>query len=152
MGKAKPIPNVSLAPTVAAYLAGLIDGEGCIGIYARKLSDTRRFPYHQLVVKIGMRDREAIDFMVEHTGAWGATTSCKQMSTGIIHMTTLHGRRAADFLKRIIPYMTVKKRQAELAVEFYEVCEFSKGNSSVSEQQLERRESYRRNLRLLKNA
>lgn len=140
--KKKAMPE--LGPISAAYLAGLIDGEGCIGIYNKKPAGTRKSPYHQLQVGVAMREPEGIGYMAEFKKGYHSWKGCRAMSTGMIHEVKLYGRKAAAFLKEILPYLKVKRRQAQMAIEFYEVCKFNQRglNHPITEQELARRNYY----------
>lgn len=96
---------------VLAYLAGIVDGEGCVFIQKK----------HVLTLTIGMRDREAIDLFSSYFGIVGRTRT-KDKKGGIHHVWCVTHRRAFTALKELLPYMRVKRRQAELALEFYERC------------------------------
>ena len=135
-----------------AYLAGLIDGEGCIGIYARKPTGTRRVEYHQLQVIVGMGDAGPIEFMAEQTHSYGSLKYHKATKTGHIYEVRLHGQRAAAFLEQVAPFLKGKRAQAELGIAFYHNCYFSKTNQVVTAVELEQRRSYELALKEMKHA
>ena len=135
----------------AAYLAGLIDGEGCIGIYARKPNGTRRFLYHQLQVIVGMGEPEAIDFMAQVTAGYHSLRYNRDIKGHTVHEIRLYGQKGASFLKEILPFLRNKRPQAEIAIEFYQNCNFSKANQAVSEDELALRCSYEMALKAMKH-
>lgn len=148
--------EISIDPLDASYMAGLIDGEGCIGIYAKQPCGSRQYPYHQLSVSIGMCDSEGVKFFrekTEHIGCYSRTVQKHYLTREKAEFTftvTLVGKKAAELLVNILPYLKVKKKQAELAIEFYERCRFSQGNQGVTEEELSLRSCYEKELKRLK--
>lgn len=111
--KLKNIPDV-----VAAYLAGIVDGEGHISLTLSK----RKFNISP-VLGIANSDRRIIKFIEEWLPVmiWQeepenrgqriiSRRSCWRASVG--------GLLVGKILPKIIPYMTAKKRRAEQVVEF----------------------------------
>jgi len=144
------LPNVDWSvPQDSAYLAGIVDGEGCIGIYG-----TKRYynsvVYHNLVVTVQMREFEAIKHLFQLTKQNGGKLYFNRLANTFVW--SLHGIKAADFLKRIVSQMTVKKEQAELAIKFYRYCKFSNGNKLPSSFELYKRNFFEKRLKEMKSA
>ena len=101
-----------------AYAAGLIDGEGCIGVYNQTCPTTRTKTRYNLLVRVQMSDWEAILWMKNTFG--GCYRSHPQLGYGtrIMYEWTLSSKMAGEFLKQILPYLKNKRRQAELAIQF----------------------------------
>jgi hypothetical protein len=76
-----------------AYIAGIIDGEGSIGINKIKNYNGTNTTYYRLLVQV---------CMVE----------------GCIPQWLCDAFGAVSFLKVILPYLKIKKEQAEIAIEF----------------------------------
>lgn len=134
-----------------AYLAGLIDGEGCIGIYASKPNGTRTVLYHQLQVIVGMKDEGPIQFMADSTNSFKSVKRRKILASGEYHEVKLYGQRAALFLRQVLPFLKGKADQARKAIEFYDECHFSRTNAAVSTEELERRQYYANVLKEMKH-
>lgn len=101
-----------------AYAAGLIDGEGCIHIKRYTDRDFIGDYCYSLMVIINMSDGESLDYM---KGCFGGNIHKNSQSKyGKLPAWTweLYGRKAAEFLKRIFPFLRIKKAQAELAMRF----------------------------------
>jgi hypothetical protein len=97
-----PIPD-----TVVAYTAGLLDGEGCIRVQRTK-------EYYGARVQISQKDRHVLDWVAEYFGgivSKAPSHSCSQW--------TATGERAALVLELLIPFLIVKKDQAELLLSSY---------------------------------
>jgi hypothetical protein len=100
----------------AAYLAGLIDGEGTISLSRRHANERR-----QLVVSISSTERELVDWAVDATGVGKITrkrTSSNKHAPGLTY--SVSNRRALAVLKQVIPYLRSYKRlRARLVLEQY---------------------------------
>jgi len=95
-----------------AYLAGIIDGEGTIGIYYHKGRNSYR-------VKIYVVNtyKPLIDWLGSVFGGFVYQRTHKTWKTKYEwHL----GEDAMDLLKSLIPYLKIKKEQALTAIEFRE--------------------------------
>lgn len=106
----------------AAWAAGIIDGEGSIFIMSQKRNDRDRDVNYILRVSVQSVDRimtkelqrmwpDGAEFSVQRNGNENWSDTLKWQ---------LSGKRAARFLKEILPYLRVKKDQAETAIKFQE--------------------------------
>lgn len=101
------------------YLAGLLDGEGTIGINHRPRRDDGRREEMQshIVVSFTMCDREPLDAIVERFGG-----KVHKLTTEPTWRTPYrwqsHSRAGEELLRAARPYLLVKHRQADLALEF----------------------------------
>jgi len=103
-----------------AYIAGLVDGEGYIGLV--KVTETRRIfrtTYCYLpTIRISMCDREGIDF-IDRLFKGNIWFHQKQKGWRDQWEWSAKGKkRVAEILKAILPYLKIKKRQAEVLIEF----------------------------------
>lgn len=110
-------------PCILAYLAGIVDGEGCIGIYGnygRWISSRgKRKAIYRLDVKVGMSDPEPIVLLRQVFA--GSIHTRKQLPQGgrrPFYTWCVSQRKAKYALSLLIPYLRAKKAQAELALEF----------------------------------
>lgn len=104
-----------LSATDAAYLAGILDGEGSISISCC----TRRGRLKtEITVGIANNCGPLLDWIAEVTGVGGLYRAKR----GHLHRSAwnLAGFQASVFLKQLIPYLRIKKEQAALAVQFCE--------------------------------
>lgn len=103
--------------TDIAYIAGLIDGEGYIGIKrGTKRKDCFNRAYHARI-QVRMVDEPSIKFLVETLGgnyykesptaAKGRPLFCYQCSD----------RAAEHVLRTVLPYLRIKKQSAETVLE-----------------------------------
>ncbi len=116
--------SLTISEADLAYTAGIIDGEGNIGIYPNTSHLTKAGKtVHRMRVRVTNTDEWLIHWLKENYGG----------SIGVVDRGTLYGRNwkpawwwtlscnpALRFLKLILPYLRLKKPQAELAVRFQE--------------------------------
>jgi len=102
--------------TDLAYTAGIMDGEGSIGIARRKSKSCKRGYTLELCVQVTSSDEWLCTWL---KFAFGSSLSHSINSAGnpMWHWI-LGARKAADFLKLILPYLKLKRPQAELAIKF----------------------------------
>lgn len=96
------------------WSAGFLDGEGYVCI-ARDVSKHRRWVNFHLTLSASQREREPLDRLKELFG--GSIFHYKLL--GIVYWRwSLHSKNAAQVLRDTLPYLTVKREVAELAVRF----------------------------------
>jgi len=108
-----------------AYIAGLLDGEGYIGI--RKAS-WKKYRHLKLLVQITNSDKEVIE--------WIKNTSQTLVKSGFIDVLPAKNTRKARyvfklegmkgikrFLQMLLPYLRIKRKQAEMALKYISIRE-----------------------------
>lgn len=106
--------------TDRAWLAGLIDGEGCISIL-ETTSGRDSGPVstsYPPILQIRMCDRECIDkamFLVGSNGVNPAQYPPSQGGVRPSYQWRIHGRKAADTIAEIYPFLLIKRKQAIVA-------------------------------------
>jgi hypothetical protein len=102
--------------TDLAYVAGIIDGEGWISIKNRTIKNGNR--NYALKVGVGNTNEWLINWL---KFSFGGSVCLKkkwlvnQKQQWIWDLST---KQASEFLKLILPYLRLKKPQAELAISF----------------------------------
>ena len=112
----------------AAYLAGLIDGEGTITLVRKHRNEHR-----QLGVFISSTERHLLEFAKAVTGVGKITTkktSKSNHSPGFAY--AVYNRQALDLLNSLFPYLRSYKRdRAKLILKHY--LEFTPRNGKYTE-------------------
>lgn len=106
----------ALPPTAAAYVAGLIDGEGTITLSRRHANERR-----QLVVSIVSTERDILEWLLIHVGV-GKVTSKRTVSPRHAPSFTysLSNRQALALLRQVAPFLrSYKQIRASMAVDHY---------------------------------
>ena len=109
-------PTQQLSPEDAAYLGGLIDGEGTISLTRRHAGERR-----QLVVSISSTESCILDWVLA-TVATGKITRKRVVSSrhapGLTY--SISNRQALSVLTQVSPYLrSYKRRRAQLVLERY---------------------------------
>jgi intein/homing endonuclease len=105
-----------LAPVDAAYIAGLMDGEGTVSLSRRHKADQR-----QLVISISSTERELLEFVCQVLAA-GRITSKRTYNAAHTPSFTfaICNRQALELLKQITPYLRgYKRHRAQLVLDNY---------------------------------
>ena len=102
-----------------AYMAGLVDGEGYIGIKktkAYKCQDRQTNGYHARI-QIRIIDEPAIKFFAENLGGWyyKETPHCKNGRPLFCYQSS--DKSAETILKTLLPYLRVKKESAKTVLD-----------------------------------
>ncbi len=126
-----------LALTDAAYLAGLIDGEGTI-----TLSRINRNKYRALVVTVSNTEMDILQYVQAVTGVGKITNKRSVKSTHAPSFTyQVSNRQALGILGQIVEYLrSHKAARAHLALEDYLLL--TPRNGRYSTEQLEKRELF----------
>jgi hypothetical protein len=123
-----------MVSTDAAYLAGLLDGEGCI--HAAMIG--RNKEQVQLLVEVWNTHKGTIDHLHEafggHRGVQDRSESWKP-----VHFWRISIGGVRKFLPEIAPYMRIKRDQAEVALELANLPATPKGQRLSDDVVSERR-------------
>lgn len=93
-----------------AYMAGFFDGDGCITV----ATNTNKGLTLRAYVA-----QNTIEPLLLFQNVWPKGVMAQQRGRRVIHFYT-HGRTAVGMLEALLPYLIVKKEQAELAIRWYE--------------------------------
>ena len=134
------------------YAAGLFDGEGCIHIN-KWTSALKNGNQYSLLVQIKMCDGRLLHDFKRDFG--GNLTSEKRSLVNPKHSDILvwrvGARQAAAFLKEILPYLRLKRKQALLAISFQEKMPITgRGRYPVTADEIHFRENAYKEMRDLK--
>lgn len=106
----------TLSNVNAAYIAGIIDGEGTITLTRKHKNDNR-----QLAITISNTEMPLLEFILETIEAGKITNKKIYNNNHTPSMTfAISNRQALDLLSQITPYLkTYKKQRAELILKDY---------------------------------
>jgi hypothetical protein len=145
--------------TDKAYLAGLIDGEGCISIssYLAKRTPTRIY-YLQLI--IAYCDKDILTYWCNKTGLGVIKTyKAQRANCRDGYQWRMSSIQAEALLKEVYPYLMLKKEQADIAFRFQSTMNQSwggkgrnciKGGKRVNPEIMHQRERYKQALTRIK--
>ncbi len=109
-------------PTILAYIAGIVDGEGCIQIVRQKAYPPAISVRHNAGVTIGMCSEDLISWIIScfpHILRLHVKRM-KSPNQRTAYLAIAISHKAATFLREIRPYLRLKGRQADLAILFTE--------------------------------
>ncbi|MBK9272788.1 MAG: hypothetical protein IPM48_14480 [Saprospiraceae bacterium] len=130
-----------MSKLTASYVAGIIDGEGYIGLLRiskgnkAKWQSLREFKYMPCV-KVVMTNKEIIDWLYK---SFGGTFETRTKNTSpncrVSYGWQLRKLQAIEFLKIIYPYLMVKRKQAEVLFRYPQI----KAGTIISDEVYEKR-------------
>lgn len=107
-----------LRETDKAYLAGLIDGEGCISIAKQKITRSPT-PVYYLMVSIVSTDKNLLDYWRDITGLGNLCITRKgNLKERDCYQWQLTSNQAIELLILVYQYLILKKDQADIAFNF----------------------------------
>ena len=120
-----------MEPTVLAYIAGFLDGDGSIFFqivprkdYKQKFQIRSSIAFYQKT-----EFAEILDWLKEIFGAG----YIRHRKTGISDYTIVDSKEAFKILKLLQPYVKLKKKQVELGLQIFEKLENKKSNQDFLE-------------------
>lgn len=117
---------VKITDAELAYTAGIVDGEGSVSII--KQDRNRPSPSLSLVVSIANNNAELFSFLQKRFG--GRTNFSNRWHK--TYQWKLQAAKAQEFLQLILPYLLLKREQAELGIAF------QKSKTAYTEQHLKK--------------
>lgn len=132
--------------TLYAYLAGIIDGEGTIRIARNKLKSKPHWNYtYSAHISVGMSNKEVLELFQKTFGyKISVRKECVPNRKTMYRWGTSGNNTTPKILKELLPYLIVKKKNAELVIEFCETkqtCGYPK-KLGLPKEELQRREFY----------
>ena len=135
--------------TDLAYVAGIVDGEGCIDIHHRTRPGHK---YTEFTLRVAVTSTDLWLLQMLKMGFGGAIQERKRYS---LHRKpcwnwVITRKQAGEFLELILPYLHLKKPQAELGIKFQSArgqyaTRHSEGRRAVAEAQRIMLQSMKRN-------
>lgn len=121
----------------AAYIAGIIDGEGTITLTRKHRNENR-----QLAITISSNERCLLEFIQQSVGAGKITNKRTTKAEHAPQFTfAVHNRQALALLKQVAPYLrSYKRNRATLILQDY--LRLTPRNGRYTEQQKVEREQF----------
>jgi len=139
---ARPLIDMScLSIADTAYVCGLFDGEGTVGVYETKnktKNGGRRSAWHY-EVQIANTDIRIMKWLLDKIGGRMALKSKGKEHWSQGYVWRLTGENAVKFFIAIRPYSIIKKEQIDVALEFRTLCK-ARGNLQTEYELAKKRE------------
>lgn len=105
------------------YIAGLFDGEGCVNIYKidtdyTRNKEKRKVPKWVLSTTIYNCHYETIKWLYDSFGGYLQTRNRNPKTWRTNYAWKLTANSSMEFLKRVLPYLKIKQKQAQVAIKF----------------------------------
>lgn len=108
--------------TDLAYIAGIVDGEGCIRIKKSNPNPGIRVtPGYHAAIQIRMVDESAISFIQQVLGGSYYKESAPAPNRRPLFLYAAQNLIAERVLRKILPFLKVKRKQAELVLSLVEL-------------------------------
>ena len=132
-----------------AYLAGMIDADGYIGITkAKPVTGNTKNPRYGLTVNVTNTSKQLMDWLVEN---FGGKVYTRKHLPGVNWKTTYNWivtfGNASELLKLVEPFLVVKREQALLGIEL--IRDWVTDNRGTPPEEVSRREMIYRKFREL---
>ena len=128
-----------------SYLAGIMDGEGTIRIGATKPSEKNKHwnTKYYASVSMGNTSKEVVKMFVDKFGS-KVREECVPNRKKMYRWGTSGNIVVPKILKQLLPYLVIKKKQAELVIMFCETRKVKgfRRNEKLPISELQRREEF----------
>lgn len=104
-----------------SYLAGIVDGEGTIGIHKSRDAD-RLIESYSLNIAIVNTDYRLVNWLEENFEGSVRTTKPQQENWKDKFEWRMGGYSAYKLLRKVRPFLIIKAEQAEVGINFWERC------------------------------
>ena len=124
--------SISLADWQKGYIAGMIDGEGCVHYYKSK-APTSKIGY-TFVAKVTITNShfETLFCIQQMSGLGKIYQRTKQRGNRkIAYNLDFSPREAKVLLETVYPYLVTKKQQAKLMIEFCNTLKWGRGLGNI---------------------
>lgn len=109
-------------PIKLAYLAGIVDGEGCLHIGQANVSHTGKITrHHRCCLKVDSTDQILIDWLIDNfDGLNSARTrwTSKRAYERPVHTWVVTGDKLLELCEQILPYLVIKRKHCENIIKF----------------------------------
>lgn len=101
-----------------AYAAGIVDGEGYVGVKKCKPRKDRKSPNYHARLQVKMVDREAVEFLAHLADSPVSIEKRQSKNQRSLFVLRLSDRKAERFLRAILPYLKVKVSVVETVLAY----------------------------------
>ncbi len=131
----------SYKSTDLAYMAGLVDGEGCFFMakIPKKVGDGYISEHYRGLLKIDNTDKRLLDW-IDNTFSGTSSARCRSTSSRKFEREVFTwvatGDRLLDLCEQILPYLVIKKEQCEIMIKFRKTYTNKLGSNKLSDESI----------------
>lgn len=100
---------------VLAYLAGLVDGEGCIYV-GKHFNHPQKKTRYRLRLQVTNTNKIIPEIFQQEFGGWIYQHNPKDKTWKVRYDWVISDKKAENVLKILLPYLLIKKQQVKLAL------------------------------------
>lgn len=150
----------SVSETEKAYIAGLLDGEGCISVIRADQTKRSRHksPSYRLVVSIYNTNKVMMDWLEQRVNGCRYHNRQKSERHKICHIINIESQSAERFLIEMQPYIIAKSKQLQLGLELLRLVDTWRRERGhvfppiiLPQEEIEKREAIYQRMRELNN-
>ncbi len=119
-----------------AYLAGIVDGEGCLLIYRKR--DKRNTRHFRCILKVSNTSMRLISWLTSHLGGTFATVTSANLP---VYHWAIEGPALKMLLEQLVPHLVIKWEIAHLLIRMQERLLFGSSGVRLSEDERLARET-----------
>lgn len=114
----------NLPSTFWAWLAGFVDGDGCIGVY-------RMMGYLNVRLTIAQKDPTMLYEIRDALGTGSVARRGKTKTKGVMHALVFGSAASREVIRQMLPYLRGKKEDAKAALEWKHIPKYERKNSAT---------------------
>jgi hypothetical protein len=137
-----PCPAQGMTDLEAAYIAGIVDGEGSFLVYMKRAGRSER-KYHRAVLKIANTDRPLIDWIRIRTGGTVSQWQSDIAGRKRMYHLNIEGPGLLELCERIGPLLLVKGEQARMTAQLQRTMSTKRTGMPIPAEVIEKREALR---------
>lgn len=99
------------------YMAGIIDGEGCVYVNRRKAHGRRKTPGYSVKVVVSITNCDIVEWFKKHAKLTSANYVIRKGNRKNIWLCTWNNSKAEELLDQLVPHLIIKRKQAKLGLE-----------------------------------
>lgn len=133
------------------YLAGIIDGEGCISIAKVKPNGFNKTPRFFFKLTIEMQDKKVIDYLAVNFNRNIMEKKAYGNKKRPSYRIDWQADKASEILTKVKPYLIGKKEQAELGIKYQKhISSKNRSGRMLSDEEIAIRDNFYTIMRQLK--
>jgi hypothetical protein len=150
--KVKQFSPTIYDPIKLAYLAGIIDGEGClwIGKIGREWKRGYKSIQYRGLLKVSTTDKILLDWLLNSFQGTESTSfkyQPKAELSRLVYEWIVTGDRLADLCRQVFPYLVIKKESCEIMIKFRDTYNRISGNNQIPIHILDQRQECMNSIR-----
>lgn len=134
----------SLSEIDIAYIAGFFDGEGCVCVHHAGKETENKKSIYILTATIANTNKSVMDYLHSVLGGYIAENN-KIIGCKTCYVLHFNSRKAYKLLEKLLPYLRVKKKQAELTMKLRDIIT-NKKRRKLNDEDIKERELIRQEM------